>query len=155
MSIICAAGAALNGNGIAAGHKNSNCLRMSTSNSTKKGAVSCANGHNGHNGHSVSILFPRDIIQQYEVGQIIGDGNFAVVHECIHKATRIEFALKIIDKRKCKGKEAMIASEVAILRRVRHPNIVQLIEDFDYKNELYLVMELVKVMFASFTPRRN
>jgi doublecortin-like kinase 1/2 len=67
------------------------------------------------------------------------------VHECIHKTTRIQFALKIIDKSKCKGKEAMIASEVAILRKVKHQNIIQLIEDFDYTNELYLVMELVKV----------
>ncbi len=39
----------------------------------------------------------------------------------------------------------MIASEVAILRKVKHQNIIQLIEDFDYTNELYLVMELVKV----------
>lgn len=39
----------------------------------------------------------------------------------------------------------MIASEVAILRRIRHSNIVQLIEDFELANEVYLVMELVKV----------
>ncbi len=39
----------------------------------------------------------------------------------------------------------MIQSEVAILRHVRHVNIVQLIEEFDYENHLYLVMELVKV----------
>lgn len=39
----------------------------------------------------------------------------------------------------------MIESEVAILRRVKHINIVQLIEEFDFDNELYLVMELVKV----------
>lgn len=39
----------------------------------------------------------------------------------------------------------MIQNEVAILRRVKHPNIVLLIEEFDTYNELYLVMELVKV----------
>ncbi len=43
----------------------------------------------------------------------------------------------------------MIASEVAILRKVKHSNIIQLIEDFDYTNELYLVMELVKVYSIS------
>lgn len=41
--------------------------------------------------------------------------------------------------------EHMIQNEVAILRRVKHPNIVLLIEEFDTYNELYLVMELVKV----------
>lgn len=39
----------------------------------------------------------------------------------------------------------MIQNEVAILRRVKHPNIVLLIEEVDTYSELYLVMELVKV----------
>lgn len=40
----------------------------------------------------------------------------------------------------------MIQSEVSILRRVKHPNIVLLIEEIDTHSELYLVMELVKVL---------
>lgn len=40
----------------------------------------------------------------------------------------------------------MIQSEVSILRRVKHPNIVLLIEEIDAHNELYLIMELVKVL---------
>lgn len=39
----------------------------------------------------------------------------------------------------------MIHNEVHILRQVSHMNIVQLIEEYDFKNDLYLVMELVKV----------
>lgn len=50
--------------------------------------------------------------------------------------------------------EHMIQNEVAILRRVKHPNIVLLIEEVDTYNELYLVMELVKagVHFCTFIP---
>lgn len=44
----------------------------------------------------------------------------------------------------------MIQSEVSILRRVKHPNIVLLIEEMDTLTELYLVMELVKVLHISF-----
>lgn len=44
----------------------------------------------------------------------------------------------------------MIQNEVAILRRVKHPNIVLLIEEMDTYGELYLVMELVKVGARSF-----
>ncbi|TSL61170.1 Serine/threonine-protein kinase DCLK2 [Bagarius yarrelli] len=40
--------------------------------------------------------------------------------------------------------EHLIANEVAILRRVRHPSIILLIEEVDTPTELYLVMELVK-----------
>ena len=60
-----------------------------------------------------------------------------------------EYALKIIDKTKTKGKEKMIENEVSILRRVKHPNIILLIEEFDTPSELYLVMELVKVRLVA------
>lgn len=54
----------------------------------------------------------------------------------------------------------MIQNEVAILRRVKHPNIVLLIEEMDTYSELYLVMELVKVctkasMFDMFHYRKK
>lgn len=41
--------------------------------------------------------------------------------------------------------EHLIENEVSILRRVKHPNIIMLIEEMDTPTELYLVMELVKV----------
>uniref|UniRef100_A0A3B3B8N5 Serine/threonine-protein kinase DCLK2 n=1 Tax=Oryzias melastigma TaxID=30732 RepID=A0A3B3B8N5_ORYME len=87
---------------------------------------------------------PASIAERYKVGRTLGDGNFAVVRECVERSTGREYALKIISKEKCKGKEHMIQSEVAILRRVKHPNIVLLIEEIDTSSELYLVMELVK-----------
>ena len=70
-------------------------------------------------------------------------GNFAVVRRCQSKRTRQAFALKIIDKSKCQGKEHMIESEIAILNLVSHPHIIELIEVFDFPDEKYLVTELV------------
>ncbi|XP_074542585.1 serine/threonine-protein kinase DCLK2 isoform X2 [Halichoeres trimaculatus] len=88
---------------------------------------------------------PASIIsEKYKIGKVIGDGNFAVVKECVERSTGKEFALKIIDKAKCSGKEHLIENEVAVLRRVKHPNIIMLIEEVDTSSELYLVMELVK-----------
>nr|XP_056714348.1 serine/threonine-protein kinase DCLK1 isoform X1 [Euleptes europaea] len=87
---------------------------------------------------------PASIAERYKVGRTIGDGNFAIVKECIERSTGREYALKIIKKSKCRGKEHMIQNEVSILRRVKHPNIVLLIEEMDMPTELYLVMELVK-----------
>ncbi|XP_006111639.2 serine/threonine-protein kinase DCLK2 isoform X1 [Pelodiscus sinensis] len=84
------------------------------------------------------------ILEKYRVGKVIGDGNFAVVKECVERSTGKEFALKIIDKAKCCGKEHLIENEVSILRQVKHPNIIMLIEEMDTPTELYLVMELVK-----------
>ncbi|XP_032079586.1 serine/threonine-protein kinase DCLK2 isoform X4 [Thamnophis elegans] len=96
----------------------------------------------GINGNKYSET--ATILEKYKVGKVIGDGNFAVVKECIERSTRKEFALKIIDKGKCCGKEHLIENEVSILRRVKHPNIIMLVEEMDTATELYLVIELVK-----------
>ncbi|XP_066242372.1 serine/threonine-protein kinase DCLK2 isoform X2 [Saccopteryx leptura] len=84
------------------------------------------------------------LLEKYKIGKVIGDGNFAVVKECVDRSTGKEFALKIIDKAKCCGKEHLIENEVSILRRVRHPNIIMLVEEMETVTELFLVMELVK-----------
>ncbi|XP_073698175.1 serine/threonine-protein kinase DCLK2 isoform X2 [Garra rufa] len=89
-------------------------------------------------------LTASTILDKYKIGKVIGDGNFAVVKECVERSTGKEFALKIIDKNKCRGKEHLIENEVAVLRRVKHPNIIMLIEEVDTPTDLYLVMELVK-----------
>eukprot|EP00070_Physeter_catodon_P006553 XP_007114044.1 serine/threonine-protein kinase DCLK2 isoform X5 [Physeter catodon] len=44
------------------------------------------------------------LLEKYKIGKVIGDGNFAVVKECMDRSTGKEFALKIIDKAKCCGK---------------------------------------------------
>lgn len=90
------------------------------------------------------VHLPDAVAKLYSLREMLGDGNFAQVFQCVRRDTGMEYALKIIDKDKCKGKEQMIANEVAILRRVQHRNIVRLVEEFDFDSELYLVMELVK-----------
>ncbi|XP_019621245.1 PREDICTED: serine/threonine-protein kinase DCLK1-like isoform X1 [Branchiostoma belcheri] len=87
---------------------------------------------------------PVRLGQKYVIGKVIGDGNFAVVRECVHRSSQHEYALKMINKEKCRGKEQMIANEVAILRVVKHPNIILLLEEYNTPTDLYLIMELVK-----------
>lgn len=41
--------------------------------------------------------------------------------------------------------EHMIENEILILRRIRHKNIVELMEEFETPKEIFLVMELVEV----------
>ena len=53
--------------------------------------------------------------------------------------------MKIIDKSKLKGKEHMIENEINVMKACQHPNIVKLNEEFETNDEIYLIMELVKV----------
>ncbi|KAI5726507.1 hypothetical protein M8J76_003935 [Diaphorina citri] len=91
-----------------------------------------------------NLNIPSKLLQRYSVGQIIGDGNFAVVRQVYDKHKDMDCALKIIDKSKLLGKKQMIENEVNILRSVNHPNIIKLLDEYDTNNELYLVIELIK-----------
>jgi len=101
---------------------------------------------NGSSFHAIEDLnedYPSDVTEKYYVRQVVGDGNFAVVRLCYGRQTRKEFAVKIIDKAKCQGKEHMIESEIAILSAISHSNIIQLEEVFDFPKEKFLIMEYV------------
>ena len=104
------------------------------------------NGNAAHHHHHASpqAAYPSNVAAKYVIGDIIGDGNFAVVRRCFGKKTKVEYALKVIDKSKCKNKEHMIESEVHILGSVSHPNIIELVEVFDLPEEKYLVTEYVR-----------
>eukprot|EP00730_Choanoeca_flexa_P005513 TRINITY_DN11963_c0_g1_i5.p2 TRINITY_DN11963_c0_g1~~TRINITY_DN11963_c0_g1_i5.p2 ORF type:complete len:618 (+),score=95.81 TRINITY_DN11963_c0_g1_i5:3871-5724(+) len=81
-------------------------------------------------------------ISNYELLKTIGKGNFAKVKLARHKLTGVEVAVKIIDKASMKPAHlAKLDREVSIMKRLHHPNIVQLYEVIDTETTLYLVME--------------
>ncbi|CAH0558926.1 unnamed protein product [Brassicogethes aeneus] len=92
---------------------------------------------------SEDITLPPSLNKKFVVGRLIGDGNFAVVRLCRDTRNNKDYALKIIDKSKCKGKEDMLENEVGILKSVSHPNIMGLVAEQDTTNMLYLVCEYV------------
>uniref|UniRef100_A0A670IG98 non-specific serine/threonine protein kinase n=1 Tax=Podarcis muralis TaxID=64176 RepID=A0A670IG98_PODMU len=94
-------------------------------------------------GHSIVQQLHRNSIQftdGYEVKQDIGVGSYSVCKRCIHKATNMEYAVKIIDKSKRDPTE-----EIEILLRYgQHPNIITLKDVYDDGKCVYLVTELMK-----------
>ncbi|MBZ3888914.1 Serine/threonine-protein kinase DCLK3 [Sciurus carolinensis] len=89
-------------------------------------------------------IISANVEKHYEMGRVIGDGNFAVVKECRHRETRQAYAMKIIDKSKLKGKEDIVDSEILIIQSLSHPNIVKLYEVYETETEIYLIMEYVQ-----------
>ncbi|VDL90125.1 unnamed protein product, partial [Schistocephalus solidus] len=87
---------------------------------------------------------PEDVARRYEVGSVIGDGNFAIVRVARNRSTGQNCAIKIVDKFRIEGKERMLRRELRILRRCNHTNIVKLQEEFETPTQFYLVMELVE-----------
>ncbi|OWM75299.1 CBL-interacting serine/threonine-protein kinase 12-like [Punica granatum] len=86
------------------------------------------------------------LLGRYEIGKLLGHGTFAKVYYARNVRTGEGVAIKVIDKEKILkgGLIAHIKREISILRRVRHPNIVQLFEVMATKAKIYFVMEYVR-----------
>ncbi|XP_042715017.1 ribosomal protein S6 kinase alpha-3 isoform X3 [Chrysemys picta bellii] len=93
--------------------------------------------------HSIVQQLHRNSIQftdGYEVKEDIGVGSYSICKRCIHKATNMEYAVKIIDKSKRDPTE-----EIEILLRYgQHPNIITLKDVYDDGKYVYVVTELMK-----------
>ncbi|XP_062584423.1 serine/threonine-protein kinase DCLK1-like isoform X2 [Saccostrea cucullata] len=84
------------------------------------------------------------VTNKYDLGRTLGDGNFAIVRQSKLKSGGGEYAMKVIDKPKLKGKEHMVENEIEIMKDCHHHNIVKLYEEYETSDKIYLVMELVK-----------
>ncbi|EYU28098.1 hypothetical protein ABFS82_13G095400 [Erythranthe guttata] len=86
------------------------------------------------------------LLGRYEIGKLLGHGTFAKVYHARNVKTGDSVAIKVIDKEKILkvGLIAHIKREISILRRVRHPNIVQLFEVMATKTKIFFVMEYVR-----------
>ena len=88
-------------------------------------------------------MLSQCIHTKYEIGETLGTGAFSEVKIGTCRQTGKKFAIKIVDRTKCKGKEDMVETEVHILNIVKHENIVQLYEKYQIDDKIYLVLELV------------
>lgn len=81
---------------------------------------------------------------KYDLRDVLGTGAFSqvVLGESKDRIGEL-FAIKCIDKKALRGKEDSLDNEIKVLRKLRHSNIVRLMETFEDKNKVYLVMELV------------
>ena len=87
-------------------------------------------------------VIDKVISEKYDIGKKLGTGNFAVVYQVTNKTTNKDYALKVIAKKKIKGKEHVVDGELELLRKIQHPHIIALIEVIDGKKNLYIVTEI-------------
>uniref|UniRef100_A0A8C1RZ05 non-specific serine/threonine protein kinase n=1 Tax=Cyprinus carpio TaxID=7962 RepID=A0A8C1RZ05_CYPCA len=83
------------------------------------------------------------ILRCYDMGRVVGDGNFAVVRECRVRGLAETFAMKIVDNAKLQGRGHMIQNEITLLRSLEHPRLIQLFRSHHTDTHVYLLMELV------------
>ena len=71
----------------------------------------------------------------------LGHGHYGVVRKCMNRSTGEWYAIKSIRKAKV-SKIEVLKREIEILKEVKHPNIIELIDVFEDAKYLHLVTEL-------------
>ncbi|KAM9329871.1 calcium/calmodulin-dependent protein kinase kinase 2 [Gastrophryne carolinensis] len=123
--------------------------------------------------HRVNIKGSQDCVQlnQYRLKDEIGKGSYGVVKLAYNEDDNTYYAMKVFSKKKlmrqagfprrppprgakavtegssqAKGPIERVYQEIAILKKLDHPNVVKLVEVLDDPSEdhLYMVFELVK-----------
>ncbi|XP_022605045.1 calcium/calmodulin-dependent protein kinase type 1D [Seriola dumerili] len=84
-----------------------------------------------------------DIKKIFDFKEVLGTGAFSEVVLAQERLTGRMFAVKCIPKKALKGKESSIENEIAVLRRIKHENIVALEDIYESPDHLYLIMQLV------------
>eukprot|EP00795_Rhopilema_esculentum_P015243 gene15243-6450_t len=94
----------------------------------------------------VFINVADDQINHYQIQEEIGRGSFATVYRCRSLKNQVEYAIKVISKKRLIRKNGLMARhprksranpldalhrEIAILKKVDHPNVVKLVEVID------------------------
>ena len=90
-------------------------------------------------------LEPEPTIQDFEIKKEIGSGSFGRVYLASHKKTKVNYALKVIDKRNKTNMDGRpyFRREIEIMYKIRHPNCVRLFGNFEDENYCYFIMEYV------------
>ena len=86
-----------------------------------------------------------DLKEEYDIGALLGRGNFAKVHECYKRndSDKKKYALKTIEKKtikNCKRNIQSVLLEIDIMRALNHPYIIKMYEVYESNKYVHLVL---------------
>lgn len=90
----------------------------------------------------------NEVLEKYDLGKQLGSGAFAVVKHVTEKSTGEVYAMKVVNKEKMASVEStrddVLTSEVDLLNKLDHPNILKIHEVIDTKTKMFIFLELVR-----------
>jgi 5'-AMP-activated protein kinase catalytic alpha subunit len=84
-------------------------------------------------------------VGKYEIGKTLGEGTFGKVKRAVNTEDQRVVAIKVLDKDKIQKQNmgSQIKKEISIMKMVKHPNVVELVEVLASKTKIFIVLELV------------
>ena len=89
----------------------------------------------------------ENIFDRYQIGKLIGEGQFGQVRLAWHKLANINVAIKIIKKEhidKNEMSKQLMVGELNILEETCHPNIMRIYELLHDQKRYYIVSEYIE-----------
>lgn len=83
------------------------------------------------------------IKETYDIGKILGHGASGKVYLATHKQTGQKFACKVVKKNNSMNDAQSMSTEIEIMKRIRHRNIVSMYELYETPKCLWIILELV------------
>jgi calcium/calmodulin-dependent protein kinase I len=87
---------------------------------------------------------PHTLQARYKLGEQIGEGGYSIVRAGTSNIDKKKVAVKIVKRQGLSQEdEDSLRSEVEILLRLRHPNIVQAFDFFEEVQQFYVILEYI------------
>ncbi|XP_038675860.1 calcium/calmodulin-dependent protein kinase type 1G-like isoform X2 [Scyliorhinus canicula] len=84
-----------------------------------------------------------NITDSFQLMELLGSGAFSDVYLAKERTTDKMVALKCVHKNKNNANDVALENEIAVLRKIKHENIVALEDIYESPTHFYLVMQLV------------
>ncbi|KAK6455079.1 Serine/threonine-protein kinase ATG1 [Scheffersomyces xylosifermentans] len=106
---------------------------------------------------SNSLQKPAENIGIYTIGPEIGRGSFATVYKCVDNKTHRSVAIKSVVRSKLKSKKLVenLEIEISILKSMKHPHIVGLLDYKQTTSHFHLVMDYCSMGDLSYFIRKR
>uniref|UniRef100_A0A8C3G099 CaM kinase-like vesicle-associated protein n=1 Tax=Cyclopterus lumpus TaxID=8103 RepID=A0A8C3G099_CYCLU len=85
---------------------------------------------------------PSEVTDKYDLGQIVKSEEFCEIFRAKDKTTMKMYTCKKFLKKDGRKVRKAAKNEILILKMVKHPNILQLVDVFETKKEYFLFLEL-------------
>ncbi|XP_008647574.1 cyclin-dependent kinase D-1 isoform X2 [Zea mays] len=97
------------------------------------------------------------LADRYQKGEVLGEGTYGVVFKAIDTKTGNTVAVKRIwvGKDKKEGVNFTALREIKLLKELKGPNIIELIDCFPYKENLHLVFEFMETDLEALIKDKN
>ena len=94
---------------------------------------------------ALKCLEPEPNIKDFEIIKELGCGSFGRVFLTRHKKTKVQYAIKAIDKKNKTNIEEKpyFRRELEVMYKIHHPNVVKLFGHFEDNHYCYFIMEYI------------